>query len=151
MAASDAMTALEELVALGTKPGATEDELAVVEATLGPIPPGYRALLRRVNGLEGSLGESYLVLWEAKDILQQTVDWRALVESNEEPFPTDFMIGSDGGGEVFGLAMVGGEEEYVMFPWLGSHPDDTIVLGRGVEAFAERLWRGVFSRMETSD
>lgn len=146
-----ATTALEELMALGKRPGATEEELAEVEAVLGPIPAGYRALLRRVNGLEGFVGKSYVVLWNTKYVLERTVDTRGRAVEYDEPCPTELVIGSNGASEQFGVAMVNGEEEYVMFPLLGTHPDDTILLGHGLEELAERFRKGLFSHMPDGD
>jgi hypothetical protein len=70
-----------------------------LEKDLGKkLPVNYVSFLMEMNGGEGSIGSSYLILWPAEEIVEineayNVSDWA----------PGVVIFGSDGGGEAYGF------------------------------------------------
>ena len=81
--------------------GASEQSIANAEARLGVVfPPDYRRFLRWSEGGEGHVGDEYLSLWDLGDIL---ADSNGLDYQVATSMPGIVPIGTDGGGEAYGL------------------------------------------------
>jgi len=63
------------LARFNTEPPAEETAIAESEQRLGiALPPDYRSFLKFVNGGEGFIGDTYLILWGAGNwLLSMTV------------------------------------------------------------------------------
>lgn len=60
------------------------------------IPSGYSQFLEIANGGEGFIGNVYLILWRAEELLEMNVAYET-----DEYAPGLFLFGSNGGGEAF--------------------------------------------------
>jgi cell wall assembly regulator SMI1 len=94
------MSMVDEWLAAIGKPesaGATDGELNAAEAELSiEFPSDYRAMMRRVNGGEAWLGDSYVQIWSVEDLVWTNSYFRA------NNFPPAFtFFGTDGGGEAY--------------------------------------------------
>jgi len=134
------MTLPFRLTNLGTGNRATEAVLDEVERTLGsPLPRDYRAFLMETDGLEGFLNEEeYLILWSSED----------LVEMNEGYAVAEFapgvtLVGTDGGGNGYGLTSKGGSTVYVSVPFVGMSLDTVHIIGQTLEEFLDRVALGL--------
>jgi hypothetical protein len=61
-----------------------------------PLPEHYMAFLGRANGGEGFIGERYVRLWRAEELIEVNRGYKVA-----EFFPNLFLIGTDGGGEAY--------------------------------------------------
>jgi len=106
---------------------ALSDLVTATEQT--PLPPDYLAFLRRANGGEGFLGETYASLWRAEDFVQSNLDY--LTD------PTLFIIGSNGGGEelAFDQSLTGSQVFSV--PFIGLEYDEALKVSGGFDSFIQ--------------
>lgn len=84
------------------------------EALQVELPPDYVSFLRSYNGGEGTIGETYLVLWKAEELAEMNQSYRAT-----EFVPELLLIGSDGGGEAFAFDKRTAPWGVVMVPFIG--------------------------------
>lgn len=116
--------------------GATDDAIEAAESTLGsPLPHDYRSVLREHDGGEGWVGDgAYLRLWPIAEVVtkHEQLDPGQLV-------PGVLLIGSDGGGEVYGIDMR--TAAYKRYPAIGLGPELGIELGKSWDAFLAALAR----------
>ena len=76
---------------------ASREALAALRGGLAKsLPEGYMAFLERTNGGEGFIGNRYVQLWRAEDLIEVNREYKTA-----EFFPNLFLIGSDGGGEAY--------------------------------------------------
>lgn len=119
-------------------PGAPEEALS---AFVGILPHEYLAFLCRRNGGEGFVGENYLILWKAGELLE-------LNEGYEAPkyAPDLFLFGSNGGGEAFAFDKREQPWPIVMVPFIGMQLNEAIPAGRTFSEFLRRLAQdGIFN------
>jgi len=128
------------LAALGVagfegRPGATEEEIAQAEQTLGVrFPDDYRAFLRWSDGGGGWIGTAYAAFWSTEELPKRNADY-AIPES----VPGAVGIGSDGGGECLALDYRANASapRLVFLPFIGMDDADSAwVLG---DSFADGL------------
>ena len=62
------------------------------------LPPDYVCFLQEHNGGEGFVGENYLIVWKAEELINFNREY----EVNEYA-PGILLFGSNGGGEGFGF------------------------------------------------
>lgn len=99
------------------------------------LPEDYKNFLMESNGFEGSSRHgAYFQLWSTREMPEHNGASRA-----REFYPGVLLIGSDGGGEAFAISWNGEEPEYLAVPWIGSFPEDNLVLGRTFFEFV-REW-----------
>ena len=80
---------------------ASAQALSLLIALLpNPLPDGYTAFLRRANGGEGFIGERYVRLWTAEELIDMNRGYNVA-----QFFPDLFFIGTDGG--VFEVPFIG--------------------------------------------
>ena len=93
------------------------------------LPNDYIAFLRKYDGCEGDIGNVWVMLECKEDF----------VEYNSTPvddrFAEAILIGSNGGGEYFGIDKSG---NYFVTPAIGGH-EDTVYLGKTLEEFFNGL------------
>jgi SMI1 / KNR4 family (SUKH-1) len=78
---------------------ASREAIEQVQAKLDfCLPKSYIDFLLASDGGEGFIGQSYLVLWKADELINMNAAYHVA-----EFAPTLFLIGSDGGDEAFGF------------------------------------------------
>lgn len=121
---------------LGVRPGASRCELArLCELSAISFPEDYLAFLQETNGAEGMLGSSYVVFWRTEDLLEYQ-QGGAIAQF----FPGIFLIGSDGGGEAFGIDLRGPVPAYIRIPFITIDDRDLIVCAHSLEEFLHYLY-----------
>jgi hypothetical protein len=74
--------------------GASEEALHAASRSLArPLPADYEQFLRRFNGGEGFIKDSYLILWKAEELGPFNIDYEV-----DKYAPGLFLFASDGGG-----------------------------------------------------
>jgi len=80
-------------------PGASAGAIAAAAAALGRVLPStYVAVLREVDGGEGFVGDAYLRLWRAAELVPLNAAYAV-----EEFAPGLLLIGTTGGGDSYAL------------------------------------------------
>lgn len=96
-------------------PAASDDVFDQSLAELGfSLPPDYVEFLRRANGGEGFVGDSYFILWKIEELKTFNLEY----EVNEYA-PGLLLFGSDGGGEGYGFDTRGDKLPIVRVPFVG--------------------------------
>ena len=117
------------------RPGATEEDIARAEQTLGVrFPDDYRAFLRWSDGGAGWIGTAYADFWSTDELPKRNADYEI-----PEWVPGAVGIGSDGGGECYALDYRANASapRLVFLPFIGMDDADSAwVLG---ESFADGL------------
>jgi hypothetical protein len=113
---------------------ASSEALAALRAALPkPLPEGYVAFLQRTNGGEGFLGERYLRLWRAEELIEVNRGYNVA-----EFFPNLFLIGTDGGGEAYGFDVSGNDATVFEVPFIGM-PSDASAIANSFDSFLAAL------------
>lgn len=131
---------LLRLTNLPARPGASEPAIAAAEQAIGrSLPDDYRAFLRESNGIEGLVGEAYLMLWPVEELGTLNADARTYV-------PGLVLVGGDGGGEALGFLETNRGTRYVQVPFSGMSADATEDLGATLADVATLLHSRGWSR-----
>ena len=93
------------------------------------LPDAYTAFLRRANGGEGFVGERYVRLWRAAELIDVNRGYNAA-----QSFPNMFLIGTDGGGEAYAFNVSGTEGIVFEVPFIG-RPSDATMIADSFESF----------------
>jgi hypothetical protein len=93
------------------------------------LPEGYMAFLERTNGGDGFIGERYVHLWRAEDLVEVN---RAY--NTAEFFPGFFLIGSDGGGEAYAFDVSENDPTVFEVPFIGT-PSDARAIASSFDSF----------------
>lgn len=99
------------------------------------LPEQYIEFMRKHNGGEGDIGETWFILFPLEELQEINDDYEI-----EEFLPGHIIIGSNGGGELYGIDKEG---NYFNVPALIDE-DDVSLLGTDIESLPERvndLWR----------
>lgn len=99
------------------------------------LPEQYIEFMRKHNGGEGDIGETWFILFPLEELQEINDDYEI-----EEFLPGHIIIGSNGGGELYGIDKDG---NYFNVPALIDE-DDVSLLGTDIESLPERvndLWR----------
>lgn len=99
------------------------------------LPEQYIEFMRKHNGGEGDIGETWFILFPLEELQEINDDYEI-----EEFLPGHIIIGSNGGGELYGIDKAG---NYFNVPALIDE-DDVSLLGTDIESLPERvndLWR----------
>lgn len=99
------------------------------------LPKDYVDFMRKHNGGEGNIGETWLVLYPLEELQEINDDYETKCF-----LPNHIIIGSDGGGEFYGIDKEG---NYFNVPMLMDE-DDIVLLGTDIELLPERinaLWK----------
>lgn len=120
------------------RPGATDEQISSAETKMGvKFPEGYSQFLRRQNGGEGAIGESYAMLWDVSELASKNESYR----SNEWA-PGFLIFGSDGGGEAFGFDTRNPMWPIVRIPFIGMEWGAAEPLGDTFDQFLDNLYEG---------
>ena len=113
------------------QPNAPASEQALSSLIAGlpkPLPDGYTAFLRRGDGGEGFIGERYVRLWRAEELIGMNRGYNLA-----EFFPEMFFIGTDGAGEAYAFVS-GTDGAWFEVPFLGL-PSDARMIADSFESF----------------
>jgi hypothetical protein len=123
------------LARFGRNAPAVESSIEGLQAKLGfRLPPDYVEFLRGTNGGEGFVGNSYLVLWRAEELLEKNSAYHVA-----EFAPGLFLIGSDGADEAFGFDTRSEVTPIVRVPFIGMDARECRLLASDFGAFLRRL------------
>jgi len=114
-------------------PAATDALQSLITALSKPLPDGYMAFLARSNGGEGFIGERYVWLWKAEELIAHNRSYNVA-----EFFPNFFFIGSDGGGEAYAFDTSGEDATVFEVPFIGM-PSDARAIADSFDALLARL------------
>ena len=101
------------------------------------LPEDYRAFLGGSNGYDDALGTGYLSLWPAGQLAPRNDGYevaRKLVDV--------VLIGSNGGGTVYGIDWGNGAPQFVCVPFVPMQRDELRVLAATFRDFVEAVHRG---------
>lgn len=130
---SDAIKTL--LAQMKQNPGASEVSLhSLIKNSWVALPEWYLNLLRISNGAEGLVGNSYLGLWPAEEIIDINNNY-----CSREFHPGMLLFGSNMGGVAYAFDGREGKASIVEVPFDSIDPDDMIHRGDTVDDFLEFL------------
>ena len=97
------------------------------------LPLYYISFLQEVNGLTGFICESYVNLWALQELHSNNVGYEAL-----EYAPNIVLIGSDGGGNAYGIDF---DSDYaiVELPFVGMSRENAEIIADSIESLIEFL------------
>jgi len=102
---------------------ATKEALQLLITALPkPLPDSYMAFLARSNGGEGFIGERYVWLWKAEELVTHNRGYKVA-----EFFPNFFFIGTDGGGEAYAFDISGDDATVFEVPFIGMPSDASAI------------------------
>lgn len=102
-------------------PPASREILASLKISVH-LPEAYLAFLRRANGGEGFIGERYVQLWRAEDLVEANFAYKTA-----EFFPKLFLVGSDGGAEAYALSLSETDSTVFEVPFVGLPTDARVI------------------------
>lgn len=92
--------------------GASKDVLSQLEGLC--LPEDYLSLFTELDGGEGFVGEEYLILWKAEELIIFNKEYEV-----DQYAPGIFLFGSNGGGEGFGFDTRSNPYKVVEMPFIG--------------------------------
>lgn len=130
------MSTADMLSSFQGNPGVSLTDLAEVEKSIGfDLPDDYKQFLLKMDGGEGFIGDgSYLILWSANELAGFNVEYESASYC-----PKVLLIGSNGGGEAFGIDIENGELHYVQVPFVGMSRSLIEVVSPTFEGFLRSL------------
>lgn len=87
---------------------------ALAELNYLCLPEDFLSVLSDVDGGEGFIGEEYLILWKAEELIPFNKEYEV-----EKYAPGIFLFGSNGGGEGFGFDTRSKPYKVVEVPFIG--------------------------------
>ena len=109
---------------------ASSQALSSLKALLpSPLPDSYTAFLRRANGGEGFIGERYVRLWRAEELIGMNRGYNVA-----RFFPDKFFIGTDASGEAYAFNVSGTDGAVFEVPFIGL-PCDARLIANSFESF----------------
>jgi hypothetical protein len=100
------------------------------------LPEDYAKFLQEVDGGEGFVGNAYLILWRAWELLEMNKAYQVA-----EYAPGLFLFGSDGGGEAFAFDTRSDAKPIVSVPFVGMELKSARPVASSFKAFLEELFR----------
>lgn len=114
---------------------ASQDAISAVEKHFNILlPPTYRELILCSNGLEGFIGNNYLVLWPIEEIIGLNVAYKV-----SEFAPGILLIGSNGGDLGYAIDCRGSGMSFVEVPLIGMSLDTLEIKGQSVPELISSL------------
>jgi len=116
----------------------TDKEISDLEKRLGTkLPDDYKSFLKRLNGFEGTIGQSFVRLNSVEEIEIYTRDYCS------EFYTDKVCIGTDGGGELFVVDKGVSNQKFGIVPAIGDE-NDYVELGDTLDKFFSQLNDGTF-------
>jgi hypothetical protein len=134
------MSQTDKWLVLAKGSGALDEELARAERELGvSLPIDYRAVMLRCDGGETEFGQSWIVLWHARDLAERNQSLRVA-----EFAPAFTYFGSNGAGEGYAWDWSEkGHAKYLVLPFVSPEADAAIACGDTFEEFLTTLHGGI--------
>jgi SMI1 / KNR4 family (SUKH-1) len=109
--------------AFRANPPATNEAIKSLIAALPKrLPDEYIAFLARSNGGQGFVGERFVSLWKAEELITRNRGYKVT-----EFFPDFFFIGSDGGGEAYAFDISADDATVFEVPFIGMPSDASAI------------------------
>jgi cell wall assembly regulator SMI1 len=113
----------------------SEEDIVSLEKAIGvKLPEDYRSFLLNRGGGEGFIGEQYLILWSADQIISYNGDYET-----ETYAPGLLLIGSSGGGEGFAFDLRKQCNDIVAVPFVGMSLNDANSIAQSFTEFLGKL------------
>ena len=113
----------------------TDGTIECIEKHLGSnLPEFYRNFMRGCNGGEGFIGEQYLILWRAEELLEFNREYEVSIYA-----PELFLFGSNGGGEAFAFDNRDTGMKICAVPFVGMSLKDAKHVADTFDSFLVRL------------
>lgn len=126
---------LEFAKELEKKDGASQSALSQLECEVGiPLPADYKEFLLFTNGAEGKMGQSYLMIWPAEEVMRNNKGYAV-----EEFAPGLLLFGSSGGGMAYAFDTRAPELLVVEVPFIGMNLESIKRCGSNFTEFLEHL------------
>jgi SMI1 / KNR4 family (SUKH-1) len=123
---------------LNRRPPATDEEIAAFERTTAKrLSRDYVEFLKATDGGEGYVGEAYVILWGAGELVAMNNGYEV-----ETYAPGLLIFGSDGGGEAYGFDTRVPQWSIVEIPFVGMEWSVARPIGPSFLEFLEHLLRG---------
>jgi hypothetical protein len=114
-----------------SNPPASDESVAELQSALGKRPPvSYLAFLRRANGGEGFVGESYAMLLRCEDLIKYNRDYQV-----EELAPGFLLVGSNGGGEAYAFNLASCSSALFQLPFIGLEAQHATEVAESFDSF----------------
>lgn len=128
---------IKQLVsALERRPPASEDAVRdLMSGSWVALPEDYLDFLRYSNGAEGLIGDSYIALWSAEEILLANEGYLTRKFN-----PDVILIGSNMGSVGYGLTSRRGQSIVVEVPFDSADPMDVVERADSFKSFL--VWLG---------
>jgi hypothetical protein len=88
------------------------------------LPKSYLAFLKRSNGGEGFVGDRYIQLWRAEQLVEMNSGYKTAAF-----FPNLLFIGSNGGGEAYAFDVSRSDATVFAVPFIGLPTDAKAIAG----------------------
>ena len=92
------------------------------------------AFLERANGGEGFVGQRYVQLWRAENLIEFNKGYGLC-----EVSPHFFLIGSDGGGEGYVFDLSFGNSTILEIPFITVDPNEVRLISNSFDSFVARI------------
>jgi len=112
--------------------GASKDALSKLK-TLN-LPADFLSIYSGLNGGEGFVGEDYLILWKAEDLVTFNEEYEVVKYA-----PGIFLFGSNGGGEGFGFDTRSKLYTVVEIPFIGMDLQYVSLIADSFTQFLEKM------------
>jgi SMI1 / KNR4 family (SUKH-1) len=103
-------------------PASAQALSSLIAALAKHLPDGYTTFLGRANGGEGFIGERYVRLWKAEELIGMNLAYNVA-----QFFPDMFFIGTDGGGEAYAFKVSGNDGAVFEVPFIGLSTDARMI------------------------
>src|SRR3989344_6210233 len=100
------------------------------------LPNDYVQFLQQMNGGEGFIGNSYVILWRVEELLEMNRAYQVAVYA-----PGLFLFGSDSGGEAFAFDTRSKAKPIVVIPFVGMDVSLARPADQNFEAFLKEQFR----------
>jgi len=100
------------------------------------LPENYFDFLTRANGGEGFIGDRYVQLWRAEELVEMNRAYKTA-----EFFPNFFFVGSDGGGEAYAFDLSRMDATVFEVPFIGLATDARAIASSFDSFLAISDWR----------
>jgi len=98
------------------------------------LPDDYLSVLSECNGGEGFIGDEYLILWKAEELVLLNQEYEV-----DKYAPEIFLFGSNGGGEGFGFDTRCEPYKIVAIPFIGMDVEYATPIANNFTHLLERM------------
>lgn len=128
-------TAVDSLSEMQLNEAASKDLVRVLAETLPTsIPEDYFDFLMHNNGGEGFVGDEYLIMFKAEEIVRFNQEYEV-----EKYAPGLLLFGSNGGGEGYAFDTTNEKCPVMKVPFIGMDRCYAKVMGQNLSDFISRL------------